>query len=52
VAFLGLSATGLTWSTYAGANVTELRTQLSWMAPELATDGGPTGLHAGHESPG
>jgi uncharacterized iron-regulated membrane protein len=52
VAFLGLSATGLTWSTYAGANVTELRTQLSWMAPELATDGGPAGLHAGHGDAG
>jgi uncharacterized iron-regulated membrane protein len=52
VAFLGLSATGLTWSTYAGANVTELRTQLSWMAPELATGGGPAGLHAGHGDAG
>jgi hypothetical protein len=30
--------------------VTELRTQLSWMAPELATDGGPAGLHSGRRT--
>lgn len=32
-----LSATGLTWSTYAGANVTELRSALSWSTPAVAT---------------
>ena len=52
VAFLGLSVTGLTWSTYAGANVTELRTQLAWMAPELATGSAPAGLHQGHGDAG
>jgi uncharacterized iron-regulated membrane protein len=33
--FLFLSATGLTWSTYAGANVTELRSTLGWTTPAL-----------------
>ncbi|MEU4344848.1 PepSY domain-containing protein [Nocardia sp. NPDC023852] len=32
-----LSATGLTWSTYAGANITELRQQLSWTTPAVST---------------
>ncbi len=32
-----LSATGMTWSTYAGANITELRQQLSWTTPEVKT---------------
>lgn len=32
-----LSATGLTWSTYTGANVTELRQQLSWTTPAVST---------------
>lgn len=52
VGMLGLSATGLTWSQYAGANVTELRTQLAWMAPELATGTAPAGLHQGHGGAG
>ncbi|WTL53375.1 PepSY domain-containing protein [Nocardia sp. NBC_01499] len=32
-----LSATGMTWSTYAGANITELRQQLSWTTPTITT---------------
>lgn len=32
-----LSATGLTWSRFAGANVTELRAALSWATPAVAT---------------
>lgn len=35
--FVFLSATGLTWSTYAGANVTQLRTTLGWTTPALET---------------
>ncbi len=52
-AFLGLSITGLTWSTYAGANVTEARTQLGWDAPVLSTTPAeaPPG-HEGHTDPG
>ncbi|MFC5141884.1 PepSY-associated TM helix domain-containing protein [Actinomycetospora rhizophila] len=34
---LFLSATGLTWSTYAGENISVLRAQLSWETPEPAT---------------
>ncbi|MFD6062452.1 PepSY-associated TM helix domain-containing protein [Rhodococcus wratislaviensis] len=30
-----LSATGLTWSKYAGENISELRTALSWTTPKL-----------------
>jgi uncharacterized iron-regulated membrane protein len=41
---LFLSATGITWSTYAGAHVTDIRTALSWQRPQLDTvlpvDGG------------
>ncbi|QBJ95256.1 PepSY domain-containing protein [Rhodococcus sp. ABRD24] len=31
-----LSATGLTWSKYAGENVTELRTSLGWTTPSVS----------------
>ncbi|HYH30542.1 MAG TPA: PepSY-associated TM helix domain-containing protein [Pseudonocardia sp.] len=50
---LFLSATGLTWSQYAGAHVTELRTSLDWSAPSVdrtlppgAADPGPPGATA------
>ncbi|WP_422742816.1 PepSY-associated TM helix domain-containing protein [Mycobacterium sp. WMMD1722] len=33
---LFLSATGLTWSMYAGANITELRSALSWTTPTVS----------------
>lgn len=32
-----LSASGITWSTYGGANVSSLRAALSWQAPALET---------------
>jgi uncharacterized iron-regulated membrane protein len=34
---LFLSATGITWSQYAGANVSALRAGLSWQAPTVTT---------------
>ena len=40
---LFLSATGLTWSTYAGENVSALRASLGWSTPSLQKGG-----HAGH----
>lgn len=40
---LFLSATGLTWSTYAGDNVSALRASLGWSTPSLQAGG-----HAGH----
>ncbi|MCC3761977.1 Dyp-type peroxidase [Glycomyces sp. TRM65418] len=41
-----LSATGVTWSRYAGENVGELREALSWATPALSVDAGD---HAGHD---
>ncbi|WP_051218484.1 PepSY-associated TM helix domain-containing protein [Nocardioides insulae] len=49
--FLMLSATGLTWSQFAGANVTELRTALNWSTPAVTADlesDVPVDEHAGH----
>ncbi|MFI0779637.1 PepSY-associated TM helix domain-containing protein [Streptomyces sp. NPDC021212] len=43
-----LSATGLTWSTYAGANVTDLRAAVGQSTPAVSS--GLTGEHAGHGS--
>ncbi len=37
VVLVFLSATGLTWSRYAGHHVTELRSALHWMQPALDT---------------
>ncbi|GAA2564203.1 MULTISPECIES: PepSY-associated TM helix domain-containing protein [Streptomyces] len=50
---LVLSATGLTWSTYAGERFTDLRTSLSAYAPELDTSlsGGSKGT-SGHDHSG
>jgi uncharacterized iron-regulated membrane protein len=47
---LMLSATGLTWSAYAGAHVTDLRAALGWSNPVLTTshDGMTADEHAGH----
>lgn len=50
VGLLFLSATGLSWSQYAGANIGDLRTAMNWSTPALAT-GVPAGASAaaGHE---
>lgn len=54
VGLLFLAATGLTWSTYAGANVTALRGALAWDTPSPAATlpgataaADATGEHAG-----
>ncbi|GEE01829.1 peptidase [Gordonia spumicola] len=59
VVLLFLSATGLTWSTYAGENVTNLRAALNWNAPstDTALPGSAAkapagGEHAGHGAAG
>ncbi|MFJ6386532.1 PepSY-associated TM helix domain-containing protein [Streptomyces sp. NPDC091972] len=44
--FIFLSATGLTWSTYAGANIDELRTSLGQSTPSVSASAG--GDHSGH----
>jgi uncharacterized iron-regulated membrane protein len=51
--FVFFSASGLTWSTHAGANITALRTSLGWLTPTVSTalDGqpsAPAGDHSGH----
>ncbi|GAA0255216.1 hypothetical protein GCM10010492_65020 [Saccharothrix mutabilis subsp. mutabilis] len=43
-----LSATGLTWSKYAGENVADLRATFGWTTPALSMTG--SGDHAGHTS--
>ncbi|WP_404799893.1 PepSY-associated TM helix domain-containing protein [Agrococcus baldri] len=49
---LFLSATGITWSQLAGANVTELRAALGWSTPSVSTalegDGGAGDEHSDH----
>jgi uncharacterized iron-regulated membrane protein len=47
---LFLSATGLTWSTYAGENVSALRAALGWSTPSLQRT--LEGEHAGHAPAG
>ncbi|WDF43478.1 PepSY-associated TM helix domain-containing protein [Streptomyces sp. T12] len=44
--FFFLSATGLTWSAYAGANIDELRTSLGQATPSVSATAG--GDHAAH----
>lgn len=44
---LFLSATGLTWSKYAGENVGEVRTALGWTTPAVTTSSGDHAAHAG-----
>ncbi|MDP9849821.1 PepSY-associated TM helix domain-containing protein [Streptosporangium lutulentum] len=47
VGLLFLSATGLTWSKYAGANVDALQTALNWSTPALSTSAGDHADHGG-----
>ncbi|GAB3990070.1 PepSY-associated TM helix domain-containing protein [Nocardioides marmoraquaticus] len=50
---LMLSATGLTWSTYAGAHVSELRAALDWTTPVVVSDtAAGDGTHEGHAGHG
>ncbi|GER23954.1 membrane protein [Zafaria cholistanensis] len=57
--FVGLAATGLTWSKHAGDNVSQLRAALGWDTPslsrELAVEAVPvpaSPAHAGHQGHG
>lgn len=48
-----LSATGLTWSKYAGENIGDLRADLGWGTPSVSksldgADAAPSGGHDGH----
>ncbi|MCG5213015.1 PepSY-associated TM helix domain-containing protein [Streptosporangium sp. KLBMP 9127] len=44
---LFLSATGLTWSKYAGENVGELRAALGWSTPAISASGDEHAAHTG-----
>ncbi|NLU83589.1 PepSY-associated TM helix domain-containing protein [Rhodococcus sp. HNM0569] len=47
---LFLSATGLTWSAHAGANVTALRSALNWTTPAVTATAAEHADHAGSET--
>ncbi|MFJ2033190.1 PepSY-associated TM helix domain-containing protein [Streptosporangium sp. NPDC087985] len=49
---LFLSATGLTWSKYAGANIDELRATLGWTTPSISTSSVDHAEHSrvGHQA--
>lgn len=47
VGLVALSATGLTWSAYAGGNVTAMREAFGWQTPTLTTTA-PSAEHAEH----
>ncbi|GAA4079107.1 PepSY-associated TM helix domain-containing protein [Nonomuraea soli] len=44
---LFLSATGLTWSKYAGENVGDVRVALGWTTPKISAASGDHAAHAG-----
>ncbi|MBD9722437.1 PepSY-associated TM helix domain-containing protein [Streptomyces caniscabiei] len=50
--FFFLSATGLTWSTYAGANIEVLRTELHQATPAISSAAGDHGAHTGGSTDG
>lgn len=58
VGMVFFSATGLTWSRWAGGNIDTLRSELGWMTPQVSTsltaDGTPTPMdpHAMHHMQG
>ncbi len=51
VGLLFFSATGLTWSKYAGENIGELRSELGWTKPTLTAQS-EHAEHSGHSMPG
>jgi uncharacterized iron-regulated membrane protein len=52
IGLLGLSATGMTWSKYAGRHVSDLQDRLSWQTPQVDAGAGEAGEHAGHAGHG
>lgn len=49
VGLLFLSATGLSWSQFAGGNVTAVREALGWQEPTVSGDAGEHAEHGGGE---
>lgn len=53
IGLVALSASGLSWSRYAGASIGDLRTELSWTTPGVSTTlGADTSGHSGHSGHG
>ncbi|MCT2182784.1 PepSY domain-containing protein [Brevibacterium casei] len=56
IGMLFLSATGITWSQFAGGNVGKVREALGWTSPSLSRDlnpsAGDSGAGGGHEGHG
>ncbi|MWA08580.1 PepSY-associated TM helix domain-containing protein [Streptomyces sp. BA2] len=52
VGLIFLSATGLTWSAYAGQSVSDLREAIGQTTPALGATAGGGGEHAGHGGSG
>ncbi|WP_320780470.1 PepSY-associated TM helix domain-containing protein [Streptomyces sp. CRN 30] len=50
--FFFLSATGLTWSAYAGANIATLRDQIRQATPTISASVGDHAVHEGHGDAG
>lgn len=49
VGLVALSASGLSWSRYAGGHIADLRSELSWTTPSVTTTGGAAAAGAGAE---
>ncbi|GAA2259682.1 peptidase [Streptomyces ruber] len=52
VGFFFLSATGLTWSAYAGTNIATLRTEIDQATPAISASVGDHAAHQGHGGAG
>lgn len=52
IGLFALAASGLTWSRYAGGNISDLRAAMSWTTPSVSTTADPAaaaaGGHTGH----
>lgn len=53
VGLIFFSATGLTWSRWAGDNISSMRAHFGWMTPSVTTAlTQPEDRHSGHSTPG
>ncbi|WP_079928992.1 PepSY domain-containing protein [Gordonia sp. i37] len=52
IGLIGLSASGLSWSRFAGENIGDLRSELSWTTPAVTTTIAGSGDAAAHHGSG
>lgn len=52
IGLIGLSASGLSWSRFAGENIGDLRSELSWTTPAVSTTIAGSGDAAAHHGSG